>query len=659
MSIDEKVFEHLKQLLRSKGISNVAIIDDAYYKIPSRLFFAGPRLGQLRSNIQAWDKPSKEFEALQLKIDTDDDLTDEAIQKIYELRAGTGEIQKWFQDYENEQEQRRAGLRELEEMLRNDLGCAVQTLSPAAQFDAANLPQLIFVDYYLDPSDRPENSLVLAEALGQKIASSFAPTDKPFVILMSSKTTVDGPMKAMFREKADFIGGMFYFIPKSDLKRNPTFLIRLAILMRSVDEGRIIQQFVEAFGAELLNAAQRFKSKVRSLSIEDYGYMQQLSLYREGRPLGDYLLWLFGSYFGHLLFRSVPEQRRQLDSMNFSDVPESDSFPSEEFVDLYKNVVAQEVQELGIHPRSQLQNGQDQTLLPPDPHFGDLFINEKKEVLMIITPECDLLFAPEAEAQREHRPDQSVLMVPGKLEELGRAHESTDVVTSFFPLDERTHQIKWSIKSAESPHFEGLRSFLHEGGYKRRSRIRHPFSTEVQDAFTRDISRVAMPVAPPMLRKASVVICCQGEGDKVDTTDLESPSAIIFATHDEDYVHLKLQTAVKVIEEAQAQGLKLQAKLTAETTENVRKRLVSHIERLNKLVTDLDAQIKLRQPHAVKLGKSCQISGTPVELVREASKESIKIKQRLSSSPIIVLVIEDDPQKETVTTSSDPARSSA
>jgi hypothetical protein len=521
-------------------------------------------------------------------------------------------------------------------------------LSPDANFDAANLPQLIFVDYYLDPSDRGEDSLVLAETIGKKITDNFAATDKPFVILMSSKSNVNSAMKSMFREKADFLGGMFYFIPKSELKRDATLLLKLAILMRSMDEGRTIQRFVEAFGTELRSAAERFNRKVRALSIEDYGYMQQLSLQREGRPLGDYLLWLFGTYFGHLLFRSVPEQRRQLDSMRFVDIPESDSFPSDEFVDLYKNVVAQEVQELAVHPRSGDQGEEAQAASPPDPHFGDVFINENRDTLMVITPECDLLYSPEVDAQRGHRPDQSVLLVPGKLEELGRIHGSEDVVTAFFPLDDKTYQIKWRIKSVESPSFENLRSTLQQRGYRRRSRIRHPFSTQVQEAFTSDVSRVALPVAPPMLRKASIAICCQGEGDTVQTIELDSSSAVLFTSRDDHYVHLKLQAAVKVIETAQSLVQIIQQKLETESNENARKRLTSHVERLNHLVTDLDAQIALRQPHAVKLGKNFPISGTPVELLREANKESPKIKQRLSSCPIVVVVIEDEPAKEIV-----------
>jgi len=646
MNTENGILDGLKQLLRSRNITRIAIIDDAYYLAPARSFFAEAQLNQLRANIQAWDAPADEFTALNLKIETDEDLTDGVIGQIYGLRNHSPEIQRWFQDYDNVQEQRRAQLKELETVFGTDLSCAVDTLAPDANFDTANLPQLIFVDYYLDPSDRGEDSLILAEGIGKKINDNFEPTGKPFVILMSSKGNVSAAMKTMFREKADFLGGMFYFIPKSELKRSATFLLKLAILMRSVDEGRTIQRFVEAFGAELRGAAEYFNRKVRALSVEDYGYMQHLSLQREGMPLGDYLLWLFGTYFGHLLFRAVPDQRKQLDSMTFVDIPESDSFPSEEFIDLFRNVVAQEVQELETHPRASRQSDQAQPELPPDPHFGDVFITDNRNTLMIITPECDLMYAPESDATRRHRPEQSVLMVPGKLEELGHKRKSDDVVTAFFPLDDKTYQVNWSIKSFESPSFQNLRSSLQARGFRRRARLRHPFSTQIQEAVTTDISRVAIPIPPPIMRKASLTICCQGEGDLIQTTELDSSSAVLFNTHDDECVHLKLQAAVKVIETAQSLIAPLQQKLDAEANENSRRRLSSHIERLQNLATSLDAQIELRNPHAVKPGKSLAIPGTPVEILREGHSESPRIKQRLMSSPIVLVVIDDEPAKE-------------
>jgi len=85
--------------------------------------------------------------------------------------------------------------------------------------------------------------------------------------------------------------------------------------------------------------------------------------------------------------------------------------PSLDFAELYRNVVAEEIDELGTHPRA-TPNPEDADA-PPDPHFGDIFIDENdKNALMVITAECDLMYAPEADAKREHRPEQSVVMIP-------------------------------------------------------------------------------------------------------------------------------------------------------------------------------------------------------------------------------------------------------
>src|ERR1700682_5277871 len=146
MSAQQPAFEHLKNLFASKHISEVAIIDDAYYATPQRSSFSGERLSVLRTKIQSWEKPNAEYDALALKVESDADLTETQIGRLYAIRGSSPEIQSWFQDFDNEQEQRRAPLRQLETMLKEQLGCGVQTLSPKDPLKSTALPQLIFID---------------------------------------------------------------------------------------------------------------------------------------------------------------------------------------------------------------------------------------------------------------------------------------------------------------------------------------------------------------------------------------------------------------------------------------------------------------------------------------------------------------------------------
>lgn len=634
MSAQQPAFERLKELFRAKNISNVAIIDDAYYATPPRSSFVGPQLSELRTKIQSWEKPNAEFNGLGLKIESDEDLTETNLGRLYAIRASSSEIQSWFRDFDNDQAGRRDALRQLETMLKEQLGCNVQTLSPKDSLQGEALPQLIFIDYYLDPSYRPEDSLVLAEAVGDRLKQDFAEKEKPLVVLMSSHANVSVAMKAQFRDRVQLLGGMFHFIPKAELKPDTTLLLKLAIFVRSLDQGHAIQRFVDSFEDELLAATGKFAKKIRALTIEDYAYMQQLSLQGEGMPLGDYLLWLFGTYFGHLLFRSVPQQRRELDRMRFETIPESDIMPSSDFAELYRNVVAEEIEELGTHPRATPNpEAADQ---PPDPHFGDVFIDENdKNALMVITAECDLMYAPEPDAEREHRPEQSVVMVPGELHEQSAASKSSEAATYFVPYRDKTYRIAWRLKSIDSPNAAGLRAFLVGKKMRRCLRIRHPFSTEVQTAFTTDLNRVGIPVAPPMFDRCSISICYRGSEGDIKQTDLGTKVAVLYTSRTGDeHVHLKLKVAAEVVEAAKIRASAIETELGAPGDENTKLSLRSHKERLNNFLADLESQMKLRQPYLVRANKNLPIPGTPVEILRDPSK----LETRLNTNPIIVLV---------------------
>jgi hypothetical protein len=654
VTVPPAVFGALKELLRNNQIVEVTIIDDAYHTVPTRAALSDEALAQLVQRIQSWQEPTPAFTDLHLEIESEVDITDGVLESVYSLRATSPEIQGWFTDYDNLQEQRRAALRPLENLLRTELECHVVTLSPLSPFEPAHLPQVIFIDYYLDPRDEVANSLQLAKNIGDRITTTFAEHPKPFVILMSSKDALTELMKSQFRDQAKFLGGMFYFIPKRDLKPDVTFLLRFAVLVRSLNDGRQIQDFVEAFESEIGPTSAKFTEKVRALSLEDYAYIQKLTLHGEGMPLGDYLLWLFGTYFAHLLFRSVPKQRRQLDAMHFQDIAESDSMPSVEFINLYSNVVAEEVDELATHPRATapLPEGQ---LGPPDPHFGDVFLDDKNQARMVITPECDLLYAPEEEVDRKRQPDDSVFVIPGILEDMTPTHTDKELITSFFPLNGKTHQIRWKLKRVSSIPFGTLRDQMQKEGFRRRARIRHPFATLVQTSFTSDLTRVAIPAAPPMLREVSVSVLCLGP-DGTPQTRHPSVPGILYKDrkHGEDYVHLKLQTAVNIIEVAQFVLEQTEQQLTTEPAGNSRLRLESRRNRLTDFLSSLDSHTRLRQPFKLRADSSYPLPGTPFEATRDAKK----LSPRLNHVPILVLVEEEpaaDPESATPEIAQAPA----
>jgi hypothetical protein len=119
-------------------------------------------------------------------------------------------------------------------------------------------------------------------------------------------------------------------------------------------------------------------------------------------------------YFSHLLARANPDGRKVLDGLIFAHIPDALAPPSPDFVNLYQNVVSEEVDDLSTHPRlSEQERERLGDEAPPDPHFGDVFFGENGAVLIIATAECDLAYAPESTSERVFDPEMPVLLVPG------------------------------------------------------------------------------------------------------------------------------------------------------------------------------------------------------------------------------------------------------
>ena len=180
-------------------------------------------------------------------------------------------------------------------------------------------------------------------------------------------------------------------------------------------EGYKIQNFVKAIEGSIEAATDQFVNAVKSLSLEDYGHIQRLSLQEDGQPLGDYMLWLFGAYFGQLLFHDQPgvrNHRKQIDTLWVKSFPPCQHAPS--VARLPKCIGARffdnSVEDLEAHPLT-IAGSSSADL--PEIRLGDLFIRDvSSEVLLVVSPECDLAFFPKGQP-RVCDPDQSVLLMPG------------------------------------------------------------------------------------------------------------------------------------------------------------------------------------------------------------------------------------------------------
>jgi hypothetical protein len=627
----------LREFLLSRQVRAVAIIDDAYNPAPTVADLQTAGLEALWGKIDASDDALSQLETSGIQFESPADINDAALERLFATRSSAPAIDEILRSLDGIQEGKRKDLQILESLCGR-LQCNLALLGPSEDLPQENLPDLIFLDYLLDPRSA-DHSLPLAREIGNKIKSAYSGTHKPFVVLMSSLNEIKPEMRSLFRETAGLIGGMFHFIPKSEF-RNPTMLVlKLAVMIRSIDDGRKIQGFVEALENGILDAVGEFKKKLRSLSVEDYAFMQKISLHGEGQPLGDYLLLLFGTYFGQLVFDAVPEHRKVLDELSFEHIPDAADPPSPDFVELYQNVVSEEVGELGTHPRIP-EEGRQQLgeQAPTNAHFGDLFIKSNGEALLVISAECDLAFAPEETAKRAFDPNLSVLLVPGMMQEQSRPLSSTGAVTQFVRHDNKNWRVLWSPKNVRAEALGNLRK-LKEEQFERRRRLRLPFATEVQKAFTNQIERVGIPVSPPVLRFGRLELCYQDRDGRTGQTRLDAIEAVSIVTSREktEMVQLRLPAISFILETLPTVITELEARIANLKGDNKPvQKPENDLALVKGFESDLTAQLKLRSPYGIREMGHEKIGGTPIQIARGLKEED---RERWSNTTLPVLIV--------------------
>ena len=636
MSVDQ-----LKRLFEVHSIRKVAIIDDAYLERPTIADLRSiDGLKPLWAGIEASDEILEFLNNEGISLSSPDDIKTDQLERLYDLRSKSPALSSVLDQFDEIQLSKREQLRALEELLR-EIGVNPEELMPSAPLKAEALPDLIFLDYYLDPTGL-ESSLPLARSVGKNIKDAFAAQAKPYVVLMSTLTEISAENRALFRDTAEVIGGMFHFIPKVDLQERSTLVLKLALMVRSIEEGRKIQQFVERYDDAIHTVANEFQKKVRGLSLEDYAYIQKLSLQGEGQPLGDYVLWLFGMYFSHLLAHANPDGRKVLDGMIFTHIPDALAPPSPDFVSLYQNVVSEEVDDLTTHPRLSEQERErlgDQA--PPDPHFGDVFFGENGAVLVIATAECDLAYAPEPTSGRAFDPEMPVLLVPGELQQHPAFLAAEKTTTEFVEVDGKNYRILWSLKKFKTVPAGTLRN-LRQQGFVRRRHLRMPFSHVVQQALTKDIERIGVPVAPPMLQAAAVNIYYRdGDGNPYLVAGPKEGAVISFVIQGEsETIQLRLSAVASIVSEctnALAELEKFREKVDPRRQPGIERDIAA----LRAFLGNFERQLALAESFALKSSEEHQVQDAPIKILRGITED--QLKNWRPKQPIIVVVTEITP----------------
>ena len=368
---------------------------------------------------------------------------------------------------------------------------------------------LVFLDYYwgaVNDDNSPSRAGVVARDIYKRHSAA---EDKPFFVLMSSRAEVESRAED-FRNGFDLLGGLFDFVLREDLLNQHILCVKLATWAAGMATGHKIQNFVGALGETIPGKTENFIKKVRSLTIEDYAYVQALRLQDDGQPLGNYMLWLFSSLLTNFVLEDNQElanHRRILDELSLESLLPGQKAPSNHLSEIYGLAIAEPiVGDIEPHPRDDTP---DEKKRLPLLNFGDLLIKDADSPLyMVATPDCDLLFSPGTKRTLDR--NLSVILIPGRLYPLSENQTHSHVQTELFHHNNQQYRIYWEPKKVIAIAIKRFRKWCSDNGYSRPARIRLPYALKIQHEFTSDLGRVGVPVSPPLNEKVDVQFYSEG-----------------------------------------------------------------------------------------------------------------------------------------------------
>lgn len=523
--IVEQAIVSVSGFLTQKGIKRIVMIDDAFDPISGEQL-GQPALANFFAECEDNQALTEAIQNLGVTLSKVEDLTDDVLQKLFEGRSTAQSLvdhlhllfgQTFF-----------SSLKDADEIRKNlqNLELQVETYGSDKAPDKTDC-KIFLLDYRLGPISQAAESLANAVAKAKGIYAQYTETEaKPVIILMSSEHLQEDQVRR-FREDSKLLGGMFQHIPKSLLKQQDSLERKLIAVSMSLPLAHVIEALIASVELSIKSSPELFFASMRSLSLEDYVYIQRLSLKEDGQPFGDYLLWLFSSEFHRRVFESeeVIARQKEVDALQSLELPPRQIRPSSELAEMYKSALFRTVgAEIETHPRGSAD--QDYPLLA----LGDIFIKDK-QLYMVMNPECDLAFSPGSDG-RSFPASKSILLIPGTLESIqnpildsakGKPH------TELFVRNGETFRITWDPKRVLSQTYGGIRAWATTSGFRREYRLRLLYALQIQHDFIAEFGRIGNPTAPPIFQPVSIEIygCDDKSKSKLVLGPLDTDAALV------------------------------------------------------------------------------------------------------------------------------------
>jgi hypothetical protein len=381
------------QRLKARDIQAIAFIDDAYDPF-SAAEVTDIQIGEFWAALQSRDADGmrKEFDEFnnaefQGAVSSQAEIDNDVLVKLWEMREKFEALKEPLSHLFATKLKNRNQLDRIVSLIRSQCSVDDESVLQIKTLDSRQnvIPELedtkiVFIDYYLGAGGDQESkqkAIDRANEITTEIYKHYAPK-LPLVILMSSAPEVKAQQEQFRRDKGWLIG-LFYCVTKDDLEDPEKLGINFGTWIERLEQGTKIQQFVETVEKSLKSAVDGFINSVRNLSLEDYAYVQDLSLAPNGQPLGEYMVWLFNAYLGRLAFetdKDVLKHQDIISGFSFDRLPLSQFMPSVDLIEMYDSALFNKaIGDLTHHPADPGFSGsaaaEEKSSIPLAPNVAD------------------------------------------------------------------------------------------------------------------------------------------------------------------------------------------------------------------------------------------------------------------------------------------------
>jgi len=536
--------DEVRQLLQQCGMSNVAIVDDAYDEQPQPGDVEEIRWSRFFDDIRETDASDlrdaygpEEYDRQdpnQLRRDP------RFVAAVWEERNRVAAAAELFAEFERLSTQRRSDLTPLQELLERSLGLTCQRIG-RQYVSAIAEANIIFLDLFL--GHEAENAIELAIERVRHVVSQRE-ASPPLVILMSANPRLEelGPR---VRDEAKLLGCEFRMVRKTELADNEAVLERLYDLLVTYPDSLRLRGFLQAWQTALENAKRTFLQTILTLDLADYANMHALILEAEDERVGDYVIDLYDLYLHNVVEGSEDLVRaaKALNAIEWGTYPPAQFTPSQEAVQMMDAAIF--CNEVRTRTEGQIEAD------PKEVHLGDVFlaavpasnvgpgpnaqsvaalgpsegsaaaVANPRYAFVVLSQACDL----------KHGETDRILVLRGVVHPYAwKEHEKPKPTrTPVMRVGAEAFTVDWDPQMPETWMLDDLLAKLPSGRLRLVRRFRTPFALQLQQSFISRLGRVGTLTALPARHPAGIKVFVRNvrkELQPIAESPIESDDAV-------------------------------------------------------------------------------------------------------------------------------------